>query len=340
MIFIRADSNPTIAGGHIMRCLAIAKVLISTGEQVCFLIADDNPISVLDDAEVQYINLHSDWMNLMSDVDQVKELLVQNAGSILLIDTYQITREYVEKLEPYAKIVYLGSKREKLGPLSMLINYSTDIDYEFYKESYSEKTQLLLGPSYAPLRQEFQNVIHRYNNRIRRVLLTTGNTDRDNITDDILNSMFPFLKNNHIDVEVIIGRMFRNKEELHRKYGSCEGVVLHEGVKSMSSLMQKCDLAISANGTTVYELAAVGIPIISFAMVEEQVNSAEALRKLDVIDYCGRSYKEKASVIACINNRLQYYIEHNDELIGLARRAHDLINGKGCQIIADAIKRL
>lgn len=340
MIFIRADSNPTIAGGHIMRCLAIAKKLIEKGEQVCFLIADDNPEIVLNDSGVRYINLHSDWQNLMSDTEKVKMLLIENPNSVLLIDTYQITYKYVEELKPYASIAYLGSKKEFLGPLNLLINYSTDIDLDFYKKEYTQNTLLLLGPSYAPLRQEFQNITHEYKKHIERLLLTTGNTDKEGIIDDILQRLLHVLDEQHIVADVVIGRMFWNKDILHKKYDSCKNTFLHEDVKSMSSLMERCDLAISANGTTVYELSAMGIPIISFAMVEEQVRSAEALQKLGVIDYCGRSYIEKEAVIFYMVRRLKHYIENNDELINLAERAHDLIDGNGCQKIVEAIQKI
>ena len=134
MVYIRADSNPMISGGHIMRCLAIADALAARNIKVCFLIADENSTPVLDDYGFPYINLESNWNDLLTDVDQVKAILIQERESILLIDSYQVTREYVEELKPFAKVVYLGSKMEYIGKLDMLINYSADIDYGFYNE--------------------------------------------------------------------------------------------------------------------------------------------------------------------------------------------------------------
>ena len=340
MIFIRADSNPTIAGGHIMRCLAIAQALINAGEEVCFLVADNNPMKLLEDAGVQFVVLNSNWKELMSDVEQVKQLIIKTSASVLLIDTYQITREYVEELKPYVKVVYLGSKREFLGPLDLLINYSADIDYQFYKENYSGNTDLLLGVQYAPLRKEFQNATHEYNNHLKRLFLTTGNTERNDIVTDILNAILPILIVHQIEIDVVVGRMFANKKSLHNTFDLYSNVNLHEEVKSIASLMQKCDLAISANGTTVYELSSMGIPVISFAMVEEQIKSAEALNKLGVIDYCGKSYVDKSEVITNIVGKLQYYINHNDALIQLAQKARELIDGQGCKRIAAALLKL
>ena len=337
MVFIRADSNSTISGGHIMRCLAIAKSVMGAGENVCFLLADDNPIPILQDAGLDYIVLDSDWQDLMSDVYQVKEIVQHDKNPLLLIDTYSVTRQYVEALRPFTKIAYLGSKREYLGNLDLLINYSTDIDYDFYNKYYSSNTTLLLGPSYAPLREEFQQVRKDYRNNILRVLLTTGNTDKNNLVDMILKKLLPLVEQTDIVFDVVVGRMFDEKDYLHETYDDNKNVHLHENVKSMSLLMRECDLAISANGTTVYELSAIGLPTITFAMVPEQVRSAEALSQLGVIDYCGRIYEDKENCVEFLKNRFTYYMRHNDDMISLAKKAHAIIDGNGCKKIGDEI---
>ena len=340
MIFIRADSNPTIASGHIMRCLALAKEMITAGEDVCFLIADENPAPVLTEAGLDYIVLHSDWQNLSTDVNKVKTLLQKENSPTLLIDTYSITKEYVDSLNPYAKIVYLGSKPEFLGDLDLLINYSTDIDYDFYNRSYSKRTSLLLGPAYAPLREEFQNSEKKYCERIKRILLTTGNTDKDHMVGAVLATLLPLIEGTDIVIDTIIGRMYDDKDYLHIIYDNNDHVCFHENVKSMSSLMKNCDLAISANGTTVYEMSAIGLPTITFAMVSEQIRSAEALSKLGAVYYCGRSFEDQEQCLELIYNRVSYYLEHNDEMLKLAQKAQNLIDGNGCKKIVDRILNL
>lgn len=336
MVYFRTDSNSLISGGHIMRCISIAQALIEKGMEVCFLIADDNPVSVLDKESIPYVILKSDWKNLMTDINKVKELLRKDNNAFMLIDTYKVTKEYVDELSQYAKIAYLGSKLEYLGKLNLLINYSTSIDFDFYNKNY-RTTSLLLGPSFAPLRKEFRNVVPSYRKSIRRILLTTGNTDPKNITISIINSILPIISEHSIILDVIVGPMFRYKNQLHQVYYDCPCVELHENVKSVFSIMKECDLAISANGTTVYELSAVGLPTISFAMVEEQVKSAETLNKLGAVDYCGKAFENSDSCIREIIDKASFYINHNEKMIALAKRAHNLIDGNGASQIANTI---
>ena len=337
MFFIRADSNTTISGGHIMRCLAIANALVERGEKVCFLLADDNPIPVLEESGFSYVNLCSNWQDLMTDVEQVKAILSKEETPFLLIDTYCVTREYVEELKPLCKIAYLGSKQVYLGKLDFLINYSTDIDHVFYRSNYDKQTITLLGPSYAPLRKEFQNVVPAYRKQMKSILITTGNTDRHHMVASLIDCLLPVVTEASVKLEVVVGRMFDDKEELHINYNKIPNVTLYENVKSMSTLMKKCDLAISANGTTVYELSAMGIPTITFAMVEEQVKSAEALSGLGVIDYCGRSFENQKECVTKIVKQVKYYLENSDKMIELAKKAHELIDGNGVYLIINAM---
>lgn len=337
MFFIRADSNPIISGGHIMRCLAIANALIERGEKVCFLVADENPIPVLEDAEISYIILHSKWQDPMTDVEQVKSIISRDRHPVLLIDTYRITREYVEEVKAYCKVIYLGSKQEYLGELNLLINYSTNIDYDFYYRNYDKSTTLLLGPSYAPLRKEFQNVVPVYKNQVDRILITTGNTDYNHMAMEISKALQHTIARTSIKLDIIVGRMFDDAEELHSYFDNMPNVTLYDNVKLMSLIMKECDLAISANGTTVYELSAMGIPTISFAMVDEQLKSAEALSQLGVIDYCGRSFEDKNECVSQIIKRVTFYLENNNSRIELARKAHKLIDGNGVNYIIDTM---
>lgn len=336
MIYFRADSNPVIAGGHIMRCMTIASALCERGEKVCFLIADENPIPVLNGSGIPYVNLQSDWQDLMTDVDKVRKILMEETEPTLLIDTYRVTESYVRALKPFCKIAYLGSKQEYLGELDLLINYSTDMDRGFYSYHYGEKTKLLLGPSFAPLRKEFQDILPEYRKTIGRILITTGNTDKEHMVFALVSRLLPLAFRKTIVLDVVVGRMFEDKSRLRQMYGDSPNVFLHENVASMSDLMKGCDLAISANGTTVYELSAMGVPTISFAMVEEQVKSAESLKRLGVIDYCGRAYEAEDRCVELIEERAGYYLNHENERIRLAKRAHQLIDGNGCQkIIAE-----
>ena len=338
MIYFRADGNERIASGHIVRCLTLAQRLCKRGSEVAFICADSIPLPMIEEQGIKAINLDSRWDDLSFEIPQMKKILSSSPGSTLLLDTYQASREYIESLLPYASIVYLGSKKECFGGISGLINYSADIDYAWYDDVYDkDSTTLLLGPRYAPLREEFSDHCVHANKRVRRVLLTTGASDPMHIVDAILGKVLPLCSELISGIDVVVGRMFDNAESLENRYGDDPKVSLHRHVDSMSALMLQSDLAISANGTTVYELAACAIPTISFAMVDEQVSSGTALGQLGVAEYCGCVQSDFDACIAAVGLAFEALIKDSERRNQLASASHALIDGAGCDRIIEEL---
>ncbi len=340
MVIIRVDSNTKIASGHVMRCIAVAQALEEAGEEVFFLTADTCSDAMLEEAGFSHKNLNSNWEDFSLEIDQVSEILKLYNMPVYLIDSYSITKEYIDSLSKYSKIVYLGSKAINSEKLSMLINYSTDIDYDFYENSFSKDTKMLLGPQYAPLRKEFQNIPQKSTEEVKRILITTGNTDKQNIVEKILLSLIDHDILEEKTIDVVIGRMFESKNFLYEKFKDIKNINLHENVTDMYSLMKTADLAISANGTTVYELAAASVPTITFAMVEEQLGSACKLSELGATLYCGESYTDLQVTVERIAEAASFMCEHKIERNNYCSRAKKIMGGNGSLIIAQELINL
>ena len=336
MIFFRVDGNREIGSGHIMRCISLAHEFSMRNEEVAFMVSDNNFCKTIEKNGYSYINLRTCWNDLNLEITQVQNILRQYEFPILIIDTYSVTKEYINSMKTYGRICYLGSLKKDLGELDFLINYSINIDHEFYKRIYTSKTVLLLGKQYAPLRREFQNREIYINPEVNSILVTTGNTDEDNITDVILSRIQLMFKQ-YMTIHVVIGSLFLHKEELKIKYGNCRNIILHENIDNMSVLMKKCDLAITANGTTVYELAAIGTPIVSYALVEEQVESAEELSNSGALGYCGKIYDDQKQCLFNMENTLKKYVQSYELRKEIATRANKMIDGYGCTRIVDKI---
>lgn len=342
-VFIRTDANPVIAGGHIMRCLAAAEAISNFGADVRFVLSDDNPTDVIENGGYRTIVLESDWRNIEEGAGVLCHLCDEVERPIVLVDTYSITKEYVNRLAKHAKVCYLGSKGGDLGALSLIVDYSTDADEDAYLGIYGKRgTRLLLGAGYAPLRDCFARAYRKRSGIIERVLVTTGNTDQCGFLPAFLRMALDDERLGGIEFEVVVGRMFSDVvagevEEIVERYPSVEA--LH-AVTDMAGLMCHCDVAVTANGTTVYELAAAGVPAITFAMVGEQVRSAESLSRLGATLYCGIASSDIEVIAAgCVDGLARLVASHEKAAV-LAERAHALVDGRGAEKIAKEIMSL
>lgn len=68
MLYIRTDMNNMIATGHVMRCLAIAEAAKEQGEQVTFLLSDEQAVELIEQRGYQTIVLHTSWYDMESEL--------------------------------------------------------------------------------------------------------------------------------------------------------------------------------------------------------------------------------------------------------------------------------
>lgn len=281
MFYIRTDGNSQIGAGHVMRCLSIAEALRDLGELVLFIIADEEPVKLIESRGFGYLVLHTDWRDMEAELQKLLAVISENEIESLLIDSYQITEKYMHTLMRYVKTAYLDDCGETVYPTDMLINYNIYAPEIDYKSMYQKKgitiPKLVLGIEYVPVRKEFGNIEYRVKELARDVLITTGGADMYNATEHILSKLLeksdrnPFLR-----YRVVSGAYNEHIEKLRNIAKTNNNVYLYENVPDMWNLIKRCDIAISAAGSTMYELATIGVPTVCFYFVENQRQIAKA----------------------------------------------------------------
>jgi len=191
----------------------------------------------------------------------------------LVIDSYFVTKTYLESLAQVTEIIYIDDLDKFKYPVNMLINYNLyagDMGYEIkYKGT---TTKLLLGTAYVPLRKEFENMPERKFRDIKKILITSGGTDKYNMVGNILGRMVKNPEYRNIDMYCILGRFNINSGKLRQEYGNLPNVHLLNNVHNMDFYMKNCDLCITAGGTTIYELCVSGMPSILYSIADNQIN--------------------------------------------------------------------
>lgn len=280
MLYIRADGNAKIGAGHIMRCLSIAQAAREQGNECTFITADEQMKPLLEEQGFSVICLNSVWNDLERETEQMEELIHKESIQTLLIDSYFATPKYLERLHRLTHVACMDDLHDFVRPCSTVINYNLYSTGLSYTNDYPEGVRLLLGAKYTPLRKEFQNLPQRViREECGDVLVTTGGSDPLNIAGRLVERAKQRLETAALTYHIVAGRFnphLAMLEELAQKY---PGVVIHRNVQKMSERMLSCDLAISASGSTLYELSACGTPTICFAWADNQLGGVEAFGK-------------------------------------------------------------
>lgn len=337
IIYIRADANEEIGTGHIMRCLSVAKKITELGGKVVFIIADYQPYEMIQEKGYETICINSQWDDLEQEINKMTALCNYRQIKKLVIDSYFVTKLYLENLGRVAKIIYIDDLDKFIYPVNLLINYNFyagDMDYEIkYKNTI---TKLLLGTAYVPLRKEFENIPQRKFRGIKKILITSGGTDKYNMIGNILGRILksPYYKD--IDIYCIIGRFNINFEKLKQQYCSFSNIHILNNVYNMGFYMQECDLCITAGGTTIYELCACGIPSVLYSIADNQLNASMKVSSMGLFAWAGDVRNDMDACLDKIEESIGIFSENN-HWTEISRYMQSLVDGQGALRLAREI---
>jgi len=131
-----------------------------------------------------------------------------------------------------------------------------------YASKVPEDCRLLLGPEYTllqPIYAELHDRIPPREGPVRRILISFGGADRDNLTGRAL-AAFLSLNRPDIDVDVVISGSSLYIHGIREQVAGRDNIHLHSNLPTLAPLMARADLAIGAAGTTAWERVCLGLP--------------------------------------------------------------------------------
>lgn len=285
MILFRADANSSIGMGHIMRCLSIADAMAATSnstiiprgkQDIKYVLADNSISQLIRSRGYEPIVLHTDYRVMDSEIEKWTELQDSIDADLLIIDSYFVTDHYLTYLrEEVGRVCYIDDVLSFPYPTDILINYNAYAnltDYQALYQGREDMPEFLLGVEYAPLRSSFIGVERReQREEVKDVLLSTGGSDELHIA----LSFVKYLCDQQPDgrtYHILLGAMNQDKPAIREMAEKMDRIELHENVVDMKSLICSMDLIISAAGSTLYEICACGVPLITFVTAEYHVN--------------------------------------------------------------------
>lgn len=297
-VFIRADGGEGIGLGHIMRMLALASELKKTNEVIFLCKGKKYKKNYNDNIEVENnINdkfrtgidkiKENDFKILEIDeeniIEDIIDLQVKYKADLLITDSYDVDEKYFNKLKPYFKLTgYIDDVNNCRMNVDFIINQNINAEDLDYSKSVNKNTKLFLGTRYCMLRSEFKEDFNRKNMKKNclNVLLTLGGMDKEHNTIKILKEIVSI----DVNIDVTIGSAFSKEleEEIVNMSKEDSNIRVYRNAK-MSSLMNTCDIAISACGSTLYELSAMKVPTIGIIIADNQELVAKKMKEKSLI---------------------------------------------------------
>jgi spore coat polysaccharide biosynthesis predicted glycosyltransferase SpsG len=329
--------------GHMMRCLSIAEAAYE-GKNIkpVFITADNEGGKLISERGFKNIVLGTDYKYMESEITILSKNLKKD--DIILVDSYQVTVKYYRELGKLCKTACLEDMGEPY-PVDILINYNiygaklrANYGYNHDKNNHDDKIfpkKVFLGLEYMPLRSAFRsNLEYDINDKVADVMVTTGGSDPLYAAGSILWKIID-IKN--ITIHMVSGPFNKNADRLKLEYGNRDNVVIYENLKDMKALMKKCDVVITATGSTIYEVSALGVPMICFYFAENQRQGAEEIENLTDIVNAGCFATDANSVSDKIYNTLLKCIDDYEYRKTIHEQEKKLVDGNGALRIVEEL---
>jgi UDP-2,4-diacetamido-2,4,6-trideoxy-beta-L-altropyranose hydrolase len=310
-IAIKADGGKEIGMGHIMRTMVLAKELNKYHEVFYICNNDEKYRSGRERVEAAGFNIYSNFAV---------------SADILIIDSYDVNEEYFRFVKRYFRYtIYIDDLNSFFHPVDLLINQNINASSLGYTEPNT-----LLGPNYALLREEFKEISPKKSkSKAYNVLITMGGADPYNLTEVILN----YIKSLNCTKHVVIGPAFNNREGTLNI--NSPSIAFYDNA-DMKQLMQKCDIAISAFGSTIYELCACGTPTLGIIIVDNQSKVAERFHDIGIIKNLGYHYNIDWRFL---ENEIKLLSEDYEKRKMISVNMQKLVDGFGVQRIVEHINK-
>ena len=327
-VFILTEGGKDIGFGHITRCLSLYQAFEERGIKPKFIVNADNNIEyLLKDVNYQIFN----WLEERNKLfEMVKDT------DIAVIDSYLADISLYNKIANLVKIpVYIDDNKRLDYPKGIVLN--GNIHAETLNYPKKDGIIYLLGTKYTPLRKEFWEVPEKkIKEKIENIMVTFGGDDAKNMTPKILaflNDKYPNLIKN-----VIIGRAYQDVDEIKKCADKNTNLIYYPDAEKMKKIMLKSDIAISAGGQTLYELARVGVPTIGICVAENQLGNIKEWEKIGFLEYAGW-YKDDNILLKI--NKLLKKMEDVELRKFKSKLGRNFLNGSGSmRVIYTLLKKL
>ena len=331
-IAFRLDAGKSIGSGHFIRCTALADALsVILDCEIIFICR--NEMTELCKYPIVYINKAYEtnqavyeFPSIIDEIGEIESILKGKKIDCLIVDHYGAGNNYFEKL--YRKVqclICIDDSLHRFVQADVIVNGNI----YGYKAKYTGAKQQLIGSEYMLMREMFQHMPKRgNNNEVHNVFITSGGADPCRFCVKISEELIKDFKN--INFSVIVGNDFSQDyiEELENIK-----VDLYRNA-NMKECMCKSDFFISGAGSTLYELAACGVPSISYILAEDQRLVAEYMNKIGTTHLGGdfQFFDDKKFFHACAE-----LFESKVKRDSMSRIGQETIDGMGAKKVAAKI---
>jgi UDP-2,4-diacetamido-2,4,6-trideoxy-beta-L-altropyranose hydrolase len=338
-ILIRADASVDIGTGHVMRCLALAQAWQDAGGSAVFALAKSTPAILKRLAAEGFDTLAvAAEPGCAEDADLTARLGVHHSVRWTVLDGYLFDGEFQQRVKNGgSRLLCVDDNADaRRFCADIILNQNLHASLSMYGERM-DGSSLLLGPSYALLRREFNRLRgwkREFDSPARTVLVMMGGSDPQNLSAVVIQAL-RMLGRSEIATTVVVGGSNPHVEELRQRARESKvSIQIVVDATNLPELMQSADLAISAAGSTCWEFCMLGLPAIVIDAAPNQLPIARELDRRLMAIHIPQAQVTTVHLAA----KIGAILSAPEVLRHMSQRASAAVDGKGARRVVAAMR--
>ena len=329
--------------GHVMRSAALGAAWSSRGGRVVML---SSPLT--DELQEQLAERGVTWRTLSSeagttaDAGETRAVAREIGARWVAIDGYVFRRPFLAALHQggHRLLVIDDHASTSASGAEIVVDPAFQATADDYRVC-SPTARLLMGPQYALVRNEFRR--EREQRKLagparvglERLLVTMGGSDPIDATTRILSALSSLGAPPREVIVVIGGLNPRPDAHFVAHARGLPSLKLVRGVRDMAATMSVCDGAIAAGGTTLHELAALGLPALLVPIVENQQEGVRFVHERGFFHALGPIAELSDDDLA---HAIGQWLQRPERNRAMANAVAQLVDARGPERICEAIE--
>lgn len=341
-VLFRCDASSQVGFGHVMRCLALARVMRSRYAWDAAFAMVEGP------AGRTLVKQHGFLVYMFGNTSQpcdegrwVELLLAEADAAVLVVDVRsELSLAALQAIRAHGVLIATvddPSERRLAADFAFYppVPQVRRLDWSgFTGDLYIGWEWVVLRPEFAWHRQLVTQHRECKSPDMRvRILVTMGGSDPAGLTLKALKALDSL--DNDFETMVILGPGFMHLKALATWLANARrSYHLRHSVRGMPTLMAEADLAVASFGVTAYELAAMGVPSVYLCLTEDHAESASVFVDAGIALSLGfHTDVSEGQIARSIRQLLDDRLSRQD----LGTRARVQVDGKGAQRVAGVI---
>ncbi len=322
-ILFYCNANSQVGFGHLRRCLFLAKELQTNEIDVAFAGELNADAAKLVREEMSSVSYHDETGTVAAGVAVIDFMFDPQ-------DMEAYDRSLIARVADRADTSILLTSAATV-PAELPVDVVVGHLLEAYQEtSFELKTGLKYAPV-APEFEEYRSEKPEVSGQIRRVFIGFGNWDDPQGVISVLRGLHDYGYRNRIDI-LLPAALLSYIDQFEDTAHALE-VEFHHRVPSVAALLTHADVAFGSYGNMTYEMLALGVPSVVFAVKDFMVEYTRQLQDRELLMFGGEVPEVTP---ADIRHVVETLTESRRRL--LSRRSLEAVDASGLHRVGEVIR--